>query len=155
MRRKRQDEIELSPKYGVNPTIPLCFYCNGPKNEVRLLGRIRSKDLGKDQDIEAPRAAVWDQQPCDRCREHMKQGIILISVRDTDIGTSNPYRTGGWAVVKEEAIRRMFGQVEEGKPLLETMLKWRVAFVPDEAWDLLELPRGEGKPEAAKSDGGS
>lgn len=40
--------------------------------------------------------------PCDKCRDYMEQGILLISVdpkRTQD--RHNPYRTGGWVVIKE------------------------------------------------------
>lgn len=30
--------IKLSPKYGVNPTIPVCFWCGKEKNEIALMG---------------------------------------------------------------------------------------------------------------------
>lgn len=30
--------IKVSPKYGVNPTIPVCFFCGKPKNEIALMG---------------------------------------------------------------------------------------------------------------------
>ena len=34
------DSIKISPKHGVNPTIPRCFFCGKEKNMVALLGRI-------------------------------------------------------------------------------------------------------------------
>lgn len=67
--------IRLSPKYGVNPAIPLCFYCNEPKNEILLPGRMKD-------DAQAPQNVVWDRSPCDKCLGYMKQGVILISARD-------------------------------------------------------------------------
>ena len=32
--------IKLSPKHGLNPTIPVCFWCGEERNEVALLGHI-------------------------------------------------------------------------------------------------------------------
>jgi hypothetical protein len=78
-----------------------------------------------------PKLACYDKEPCDKCKEYMKQGIILISVRDGE-GGDNPYRTGGWTVIKEEAVRRMFKDVDLYK---------RVAFVHDSVWDMVGLPR--------------
>ena len=50
----------------------------------------------------------------------------------------NPYRTGGWVVLTEDAVRRAItGDVQE------YILRVRWAFVPDEVWDVLGLPRGE------------
>lgn len=36
--------IKLSSKHGVNPTIPVCFFCGEEKNEIALLGRIGGKE---------------------------------------------------------------------------------------------------------------
>lgn len=129
--------IRLSEKYGVNPALPKCYYCLENKNEILLLGHLPG-------DAEAPQGVVWDDQPCDKCAEFMKQGIILISVRDgeedkidKDSKLPNPHRTGCFAVVAEVYIRRVI-QPEE---TAERIIKQRVAFVPDAAWDLLGLPR--------------
>jgi hypothetical protein len=76
----------------------------------------------------------------------MTKGVIVISVRDgeCDRERKNPYRTGGWVVLRDEAIRRL--PVDSN--LIETMLKNRFCFVEDEVWDRLGLPRGEIKEEA-------
>lgn len=125
--------IRPSPRYGVNPAIPLCFFCNKPKNEIVLPGRLKG-------DVEAPRNAVWDKRPCDECAKLMEIGVILISCKEPGPhgDHDNPYRTGGWCVVNDNAIRRLVP-----KELADDILKARVAFVPDEAWDLIGLPRGE------------
>ena len=88
---KKEPSIRLSPKYGVNPCIPLCFLCQQPKNEVLLLGKLKG-------DVEAPHHVSFDQEPCDKCKEYMAQGIILISVDEAKSKSDmrNPYRTGGW-----------------------------------------------------------
>jgi hypothetical protein len=126
---KREPSIRLSPKHGLNPTIPTCFFCNKEKNEVALLGLIKG-------DAEAPRGVVLDKNPCNKCEDLMKQGIILISVRNEEEG-DNPYRTGGWVVVKDDFIKRAIPD----KEFAADIIKWRVAFVPDAAWDLMGLPR--------------
>ena len=51
----------------------------------------------------------------------------------------NPWRTGGWVVVKDDMIRRAVTPPE----LANKILKQRVCFIPDEAWDLMGLPRGD------------
>lgn len=48
-RRIPMSSIKISPKHGVNPTIPVCFFCGKPKNEIALMGR-----MGGKEDIEAP-----------------------------------------------------------------------------------------------------
>ena len=34
--------IRLSPAHGVNPTIPICFWCGNEKNEIALMGKLPS-----------------------------------------------------------------------------------------------------------------
>ena len=58
------DSIRLSEKHGVNPAIPLCFFCLKPKNEIIIAGKMR----GEYSDREAPQHAVWDMRPCDECK---------------------------------------------------------------------------------------
>lgn len=127
------DSIRLHPRYGVNPMIPRCFFCGAQKNEIVLLG---AACLG-----EAPMTGhlAGDLEPCDDCGEVMKHGVILISCRtDTpDDQKDNPVRTGGWVAVSDDAVRRWFGESAEH------LLKSRVGFLADDAWDKIGLPRGE------------
>lgn len=126
--------LRLPDKHGVNPSISQCFFCGETKNEVVLVGRLPG-------DEQAPHQAVFDMEPCETCKGHMERGIILISVSEKlTKDRKNPYRTGGWVVLKEEALRRMIKAPE----VLEDILKRRVAFVPDEVWDKIGLPRGGG-----------
>ncbi len=124
--------VRLSPKHGLNPCIPNCFFCNQPKNEILLLGLIR------DGDREAPRNAVFDREPCDNCKQHMQAGVILVSTKNGETG-DNPYRTGGWVVVTEAFIKR----IVTPESLAQQILKSRFAFIPDETWDQIGLPRGK------------
>lgn len=131
--------IRLSEKHGVNPAIPKCYYCNKDKNEIILTGRLP-------KDAQAPQGMIWDEIPCDTCQSIMKAGVICISI---DAAKSddpdNPWRTGGWCAIKDAAIQRM-GITPE---LEAHILKARVAFITDETWDALGLPRGavDGVPE--------
>lgn len=118
--------ITLHPKYGVNPSLMLCFFC-GEASGVALLGANRGQ--------EAPRQAVYDKVPCSKCKELMAQGVMLISVKDGAEG-DNPYRTGRMCVIKDEAIRRMVQSPE----LADEIIRKRVAFIPDAAWAALGLP---------------
>lgn len=124
--------IRLSPKHGVNPVVPVCFFCGGPKQEVILTGLLPG-------DVEAPRG-VYDVEPCDGCKRIMAAGIIVISIdeaKTTD--PKNPWRTGGWCAVREQAIRRL-----RLAPALEAdILRRRVVFITDEAYDAVGFPRGE------------
>jgi hypothetical protein len=123
--------IRLSPKHGINPSLAVCFFCQKDRGDIILPGLMKG-------DTEAPRRAVWDKVPCDECKGYMSQGIIFISV-DARLSTDqdNPYRSGGWCVLTEDAVKRML------KPgdMRKSILKSRVAFIPDEVWDSIGLPR--------------
>jgi hypothetical protein len=125
--------LRLSEQHGVNPSVEQCFVCMKDVGVV-LFGQMKG-------DAEAPRKVCLgpDSEPCDECKGHMEMGIILISVDESKTtDEKNPWRSGGWVVVKEDMIRRMFNPPE----LVEQVLKKRVAFMPDEAWDMIGLPRG-------------
>ena len=97
--------VTLSPKYGVNPCIPVCFYCGEQKNEIVMLGRIGGK-----ADLEAPKSAVLDYEPCEECQKKFAQGVLLIEVTDYPIVQGQPaisqkaYPTGRYSVVRPEAL---------------------------------------------------
>lgn len=123
----------------------MCFFCQEPRGII--LDRGLRKTL--------PRQATYNTEPCPSCQKLMEAGIILISVRDGEQAKmvaeremarakwkregsrgkfrhlDNPYRTGGWVVVREEAINAT------------ALGGSRVAFVEDCDWDAMGLPRGE------------
>ena len=133
--------IPLHPKYGVNPSMTTCFYC-GESKEIILVGsrtrQFKEAGLASESGEMPPSVGCIDKIPCAKCEELMKQGTILISVKDGEDG-DNPYRTGGWVVIKDEAIRGMIRPTA----LAEDIIRTRIAFVPDQAWDAMGLPRGE------------
>jgi hypothetical protein len=118
--------IRLSERHGVNPAIPCCYFCGKEKDEIVLFGRLKG-------DVAAPRKAVLDKVPCDECAEYMKKGIILISVENGWDGKGEPFRTGRFVVVKEDALRKVITNAEA----LQQILRQRVSFVQDEAFDQL------------------
>jgi len=127
--------LRLSPKHGLNPTIPKCFFCLEDKNEIILMGRI-------DGDREAPKNVAFDYEPCSKCKGFMKQGVMFIGVDEANTQVprgwgQNPYRNGLFCVIKEDAVERMGIQPSE---LRESIMKKRVAFTPRDAWDMLGLP---------------
>jgi len=126
-----KNSIRLSPNHGVNPSITKCFLCGEDKNELVLFGKLKG-------DAEAPRSVVLDKEPCDKCKEYMQKGIILISVDEfkSKGDTENPYRSGGWVVVKDDVIKRAIAEPDD-------VLKERVAFITDDVWDQLGLPRSD------------
>ncbi len=144
----------LHPKHGLNPALTTCYYCNKPADILLVGSRTKAfKEAGlasEDGEMKM-NVGVIDARPCSKCQGYMQQGVILISMRDgeeAEMETANrekrlpnPYRTGGWVVVREEYIRRMIDS-----PLLaRQILRQRVCFVSDSAWDKIGLPRGESK----------
>ena len=101
-----------------------CFYCNediGILMDRRLRNRFEQK------------VGVLNMDPCDKCKAWMEKGIILISVKDDT--EKNPYRTGGWVVITKDAFKRIFN-IEPKE----------FAFITDEVWDKIGLPKKEVKP---------
>lgn len=98
--------IKVSKKYGVNPTIPVCFFCGEEKNEIALLGKITNKQTK--EEIEAPMKMVLDYEPCDKCKEAWSKGVAIIEVTQKDLGrpdiAPNAQPTGRVAVLKPEAV---------------------------------------------------
>jgi len=131
MSRRREPGITLDEKHGVNPSLMQCFFCMEPMGLV-LFGRMKGGG-------EAPREVCLNHEPCDKCAGYMKEGIVLISASEEKGTSENPWRTGGWIVIKEEALRRIIVQEE----LIETIARKRFAFVDDATWDLVGFPRGE------------
>ena len=78
----------------------------------------------------------------------MKDGIILVSISDKtttdavdgDTLEQNLMRTGGWAMVSEEQIRKRI----KNPDMVQKIIEERLVYIPDEAWDALGLPRPPG-----------
>lgn len=132
--------IKLSPKYGLNPTIPVCFWCGQPKNEIALLGKLG--DRRKGEDIEAPRECVLDYEPCATCKENMDNGFTLMEVSEQPTSKGQPpmqtsptnlYPTGRFVVLKMEAAERIFKKeyITSSRKLLMPSEVFN-QFVPDE-----------------------
>ena len=115
-----KNSISLSKKYGLNPTIPICFWCGEDRNEIALLGKIG----GRNEDLEAPMKCIIDYEPCDCCKEKRKLGVTLIEVTEDSPGFNLPeiqngiYPTGRWCVIRDEVANRMFGGYLEGQKML-------------------------------------
>ena len=124
--------IKLSPKYGVNPTISVCFWCGKSKNEIAMLGHIG--DGRKGEDKEAPMYAVLDYEPCDECKKDMAQGFTVLEATIAPNGSTSVemqegvYPTGRYAVIKTEAATQ-FGK--------ESVSKTDKAFLDSEVFQKL------------------
>lgn len=108
--------VKLSPKYGVNPTIPVCFWCGKERNEVALMGRIG--DGRKHEDYEAPKHMVIDYEPCEECQKNMAAGFtVMEATKEPNKVTSveiqqGAYPTGRFVVIRREAAGRIFKGID-------------------------------------------
>lgn len=118
----------------IGTAIPRCFFCGEQKNLIIMNSSINTYAAKKVNDAHNK---VIDMEPCDECKKLMKQGVMLVSVKDGSDQT-NPYRTGNLAVMKDEAIQRI---VEP--PMAEILLKKRFGFVEDSMWNLMGLPTAQ------------
>ena len=121
------NSIRLSPKHGLNPSISVCFFCGEDKNEIILPGKLKG-------DAEAPRRAVYNYEPCEKCKENMAVGITLVGVVTEQPEDNRPeiskglYPTGRWYVITEDCTRQL---LQADSNLLENVLKNRKCLIDD------------------------
>ncbi len=108
--------------------IPKCYFCGKDKNEIIMNTRLAHVFAKR---VEEMHGKVIDKEPCSECKKLMEQGVMLIKVKEED----PEYRLGNIAVVKDEAIRKMF--TEE---YAEDLIKKRACFLSDKAWEIFGLP---------------
>lgn len=126
--------IKLSPKHGLNATIPICFWCGKEKNEIALMGHVKKKETRPnayggtstrivDDDVEMPMHTCLDTIPCEECAQKWALGVPLIrasAMKDdkrtevTAADGSKVYLDGRYSVITTEAFQRIFKQ-ERGK----------------------------------------
>jgi len=78
---------------------------------------------------------VVNMEPCSKCKEYMKKGIILITIDESKCSVGwnkpsegdipNPYRAGGFVVITEKGLRKFVSPPS----LLESILKHRWTFI--------------------------
>lgn len=121
--------IKISQNHGVNPSIPICFFCHRPKNEIVLMGKLKD-------DRKAPMYCIVDQEPCDECKKDMAMGIALIGTRNTPVSEQQPaignglYLTGDFIVIAETFVQNIFKPED-----VDTILANKKALVPQELLD--------------------
>jgi hypothetical protein len=94
-----------------------CFVCGEVKH--LLLDRRLKNSL--------PQNAVYDKEPCDKCKKIMEQGVLFIGVRNNETDKENPYRTGQIIGLKDKAVKNIIQE-----PLLSEVLKKRICFVEED-----------------------
>ena len=105
-----------------------CYFC-GKVKEVMLDRRLRHS---------LPRQAVYNNEPCNDCKQLMEKGVMFISVSNNSKEEGEPYRTGKVCVLKDSAVERLLSG-----DILKGVLKHRCAFIDDETWSAIGLPTKE------------
>lgn len=122
--------IRVRQKHGVNPSIPVCFWCGKEKNEIVLLGRLP-------KDAEAPMKGVYNYEPCEECLKHRANGITVIEVTESVKSDFPPIQgdfspTGRWSVLREGAVTRVFNP-----EVLPELLEKRVMLMDTETYQTI------------------
>lgn len=127
--------IKLSKRHGLQPVIPLCFYCGKEKNQIVLLGAAGdklAKSLGHEDGAMPMKAFLpGDLEPCDDC---IKRGDICVAIAAMDMSLV------GAGYAKEEDIKEVIAD----KELLSAILKKRVMVVDQQAADKLKIELRKG-----------
>jgi len=111
-----------------------CYFC-GESDRILLATRYNQKGEPL-KDLGPMHGKVVDMEPCPQCKEYMEQGVILIGIDDAKSEPNwfkeripNPYRTGAWSVIKEEAFDRLPLCGPEADRIKEFAKKQRFMFV--------------------------
>ena len=120
-------------KEGFNSALIKCYFCN--KDDAILLNMRSTHSRA----VEEAHGKIVDMKPCPECAGYMKQGIILMTFdpAKSEPGwhkqrVPNPYRTGGWFVITEDAFRRVFKD-DANNGVMACGLKHRWMFIEHEA----------------------
>jgi len=89
-----KDDIRLSPRYGLNPSLGTCPICGEENGEIILHGLLKN-------DQEAPRH-TWTLHPCSECKDKLASGVGLVEIIDR----TRP--SGSAAILTAEAYCRLF-----------------------------------------------
>lgn len=120
--------IKLHKEHGLNPTMPVCFWCGNEKGEIAFLGSAYKGEAPRTMLLNYDPCINYD--PCTECEELMAQGITFMEAEPRQpnekrvpmqVGT---YPTGRWWVLKEESVKEL---VKE--PALSEALRCRKMFI--------------------------
>lgn len=106
--RNKDRGIPLHPKYGLNPTLEVCFWCGEDTGSILLLGRSIKG--------EAPMRMMGSYAPCEKCAEKWNLGFVFIEADNKPIVEGQPpisegvWPTGNYAVINQEAAERIMGK---------------------------------------------
>lgn len=105
------NNIEISPAFGLNPTIIKCFWCMEDIN-VKLMGRIKNDIC---DDVVAPDHMILDYKPCPKCKQLFDKGCICIEITDKPnknayipFPNTECYPTGSYTVLEKDFAEKIF-----------------------------------------------
>jgi hypothetical protein len=82
-----------------------CFYC-GDDSDIIINSKLTEANA---KNVETLHGKVITTEPCTTCKTYMEVGIIVITYDpDKTTDSNNPYRTGGFFVIKEDAVRSWY-----------------------------------------------
>lgn len=150
-----KESIRLSEKHGLNPTIPLCPYCEKPKNQIAMLGAEGDKlamALGR-PDGEMPMHChlPGDVYPCEECLETRKDYVFLFSAERTEEGT---WSTGRFAMARRSFLEYIINDpsvIPEEHPALMAVSEDVFASLAEFKKELDSGSRSEETPDKAVS----
>jgi hypothetical protein len=103
----KEPSIKLHPKYGVNPTMPVCFLCGKDTGEILLLGAAYKE--------EAPMKMTNEEIYCESCQKMLAAGATGLIC----------YGCKGVCVISKEATERLPFERQAPVMYLEPgMLRW-------------------------------
>lgn len=117
-----------------------CFLCGGD-GDIIIGKRATSAPEGESK-VEKMHGKIMHTEPCGKCKEYMKQGVIIITIDPEKSGDKieDAWRTGGWFVVKENAVKRMAEvSTDEGKKAINQAISKRVLFMAHDIAETLGL----------------
>ena len=133
--------VTLHPKYGLNPSLEKCFWCQEDTGSILLPG-IKQLRPGYRQDGESPKYVCLSYEPCDSCKVNHAKGFWLICVTTKSKKTveiaPGVWPTGDWCVMKEEAAARIFDE-----DTFRSLMHHGKAFLDEEVWKTLQLDQFE------------
>jgi len=107
-----------------------CYFC-GESDRILLATRYNQKGEPL-KDLGPLNNKVIDMDPCRKCQDWMKQGIILLGIDPEKSDPvwekeklPNPFRSGAFSVIKDDAFDRIF----DGEGVKEFAHKHRFMFV--------------------------
>ena len=113
---------------GLGLAVPKCYFCGEDKNEI-VMSRFLTPQC--EERVNNLHGKVIDTEPCDKCKEAIKKGVMLIKVKDDD----PDWRLGSLVVVKDDAINRIFPEEDAQK-----LIKARAGFISETLWGQIGLP---------------